>query len=163
MGTTRKIVMGLKGMFMGSFYGRWNNLKFFLLLLGSCCWEDACQPHTVQYFMRSSRWKKSKDHYPSRKESWWQQGLNPWLQGDRPAPKSLSHEDLWNSRAWFFHYIELATCCEYRDWWKSLNSVQMSQADVCKACRRSLWTWCHQALVFSSAVTKKTPFLSHSV
>jgi hypothetical protein len=49
--------------------------------------------------MGSSRWKKSKDHYSSSKKPWGQQGLNPWLQGDGPAPKPLSHEDLLISKA----------------------------------------------------------------
>jgi hypothetical protein len=28
-----------------------------------------------------------------KKKSWMQQGLNPWLQGERPKP--LNHEDLF--------------------------------------------------------------------
>ncbi len=99
--------------------------------------------------MGSNGWKKSKDHYSSRKKSWQYQGLNLWLQGDRPAPKPLSHEDGLISCASFFYYIELTTCC-------------VPQADVCEACKRSLWIWYLQALVFPSAVAKKRPF-SHCV
>jgi hypothetical protein len=44
-----------------------------------------------------------------QKNAWMQQGLNPWLQGERPAPKPLNHKDLLILRAWFFHLAELAT------------------------------------------------------
>jgi hypothetical protein len=46
--------------------------------------------------------------FQQKKKSWWQEGLNPWLQGDRAVPKPLSHVDLLISRASFFHYTELA-------------------------------------------------------
>ncbi len=38
-----------------------------------------------------------------------QQGLNLWLQGERPAPKPLNQEDLYIFRASFFHLAEHAT------------------------------------------------------
>jgi hypothetical protein len=41
-----------------------------------------------------------------------QEGLSPGLQRDRPAPKPLSHEDLLIPSASFFHFTELAACCE---------------------------------------------------
>ncbi len=49
---------------------------------------------------------------PAEKKIWMQQGLkslNLWLQGERPAPKPLNHEDLYILRAPFFHLAELAT------------------------------------------------------
>jgi hypothetical protein len=40
-----------------------------------------------------------------------QQGFIPGLQRDRSAPKPC-HEHLLIPRASFFHFTELATCCE---------------------------------------------------
>jgi hypothetical protein len=39
-------------------------------------------------------------------------GLSPGLQGDRPAPKPLSHEDMLIPSASFFHFTEVSTSCE---------------------------------------------------
>jgi hypothetical protein len=47
-----------------------------------------------------------------KKKLWLKQGLSPGPQGDRPAPKPLSHEDMLILSASFFHFTELATCCE---------------------------------------------------
>ncbi len=89
---------------------------YYTLFMGSFWWEDTCQQHSVQYIMGSNGWKKSKDHHSSRKKkSWWQQGLSPWLQGDRPAPKPLSHKDLLK---WLYHKGEnhlLIFCILSRD------------------------------------------------
>ncbi len=51
------------------------------------------------------------------KRLWMQQGLNPWLQGERPAPKPLNHNDSYILRAPFFHLAELATS----EFWLDLN------------------------------------------
>ncbi len=50
-------------------------------------------------------------------------------------------------------------CNSLRMLWltKVTHSVQRSQADVCKACKRSSWTWCHQALFFFQQWPKKNP------
>jgi hypothetical protein len=40
---------------------------------------------------------------PAENKLWMQQGLNPWLQGERPAPKPLNHKDSYILRASFFH------------------------------------------------------------
>jgi hypothetical protein len=47
-----------------------------------------------------------------KKKLWLKQGLSPELQGDMPAPKPLSHEDMLIPSVSFFHFTELATCCE---------------------------------------------------
>ncbi len=76
-------------------------------------------------------------------KTWMQQGLNQWLQGERPAPEPLTHKDLLILRAWFFHLAQLAVS----ESWLNFQhcGVRTSQADVC---RPYLWTWRHQALVF---------------
>ncbi len=73
-------------------YGRWKFWTYYVPFMGSFCWEDACEWHTVQYILGWSRWKKSKDHYSSReKKSRLQKGLDPyWVQDDRPIPKPTS-------------------------------------------------------------------------
>jgi hypothetical protein len=40
---------------------------------------------------------------------WMQQGLDPQVQGERPAPKPLNHKDSYILRASFFHSAERAT------------------------------------------------------
>jgi hypothetical protein len=42
-----------------------------------------------------------------------------------------------------------------------LASLQTSRANVFKVCKPYLWTWCHQALVFSSTVAPRRHCLSH--
>jgi hypothetical protein len=124
------------------------------------------QRHAVQYIMGSSKWKKTKDQLSSRKIIKLAAGIEPLTSDHRPALKPLSHRDLLISRASFFNYNKLATRCECCDWWMLLlHSVQTPQADVCKACKHSLWAWCHQDLVFPLAAVakKKKPLLSHSV
>ncbi len=81
---------------------------------------------------------------------------------DSLAPKPRSQEDLLISSASFFYFTELASHCECCEQWKSLLSMQMSQTDVCKACKHSSWALCTQTLVFSSAVAQGTPVLLHS-
>jgi hypothetical protein len=83
-----------------------------------------------------------------------QQELNPWLQGERPAPKPLNNEDLYILRASFSHLAELATS----QFWLNLHHYRRPK----KVCKPYLWTWCHhQALVFPLTVAPKRRFLSH--
>ncbi len=107
--------------------------------------------------MGSRGWKKSKDCLYSRKKIWMQQGLNLWLQGERPAPKPLNHEDFLIF--WGLHLPFGWTC--YVCLLTELISLQTSQADVCKVCEPCLWTVCHKALVFSSTVAPKRCCLCH--
>ncbi len=44
-----------------------------------------------------------------KKKLWMQQGLNPWLQGERTAFKPLNLQNLLKLRASFFSLAELAT------------------------------------------------------
>ncbi len=52
---------------------------------------------------------------PAEKKLWMQQGLNPWLQGKRPAHKPLNHEDTLKTS--FLHLAELATS----EFWLNLH------------------------------------------
>jgi hypothetical protein len=61
------------------------------------------------------------------KKLWMQQGLNPWLQGEIPAPKPLNHEDLLELWASFFDFDEPATS-EF--WLNSQHSRRSKQTFV---------------------------------
>ncbi len=96
------------------------------------------------------RMKEEQGSLLQHKKSWWQQGLNPWLQGDRPATKPLSHKGLLISRAWFFHYTELATCCEYA----------VTDESHCTLCKRPKLTLAkHASVVYEPGATKLSFFL----
>ncbi len=106
---SRKIVKGSEGGF--NRFGLWNmkflNIKLFfagLVLLGSCLSATYC---TIYY---GFKWMKEEQGLLiQQKKIGMQQGLDPWLQGKRPAPKPLNHKDSYILRASFFHLAELAT------------------------------------------------------
>ncbi len=139
---SRKIVMGLEAVFYG--FGLWK-MKFLniplifagFVLLGRCLPTTYC---TIYHAFK--RMKEEQGLLIQQKKSWMQQGLNPWFQGERAAPKPQGLVDIvdmilpfgWTCHVWIL--TELAT-------------LQTSQADICKVCKPHLWTWCHHALVFS--------------
>ncbi len=48
------------------------------------------------------------------------------------------------------YYIQLGSIFNPEIFSWKIFSLQTSQADVCEVCKPCLWTWCHEALVFSS-------------
>ncbi len=101
--------MGLERGFYG--FGLWKmkflNIPLFFdgfVLLVRCLSATYCTEYYA--FKRMKLWKKSKDCWSSIKKIWIRQGLNPWLQGERPAtkPRGLVH-----IKGIILHLAELAT------------------------------------------------------
>ncbi len=65
---------------------------------------------------------------PAKKKLWMQQGLNPWLQGERQAPKPLNHKDLFIFMASIFHLGELAT----PEFWLNLHHSRRPKQTIVK-------------------------------
>jgi hypothetical protein len=75
-----------------------------------------------------------------------QQGLNQWLQGEKPAaPKPLNHKDLLMMRAWFFHLAELATS----EFWLNLIHCRLPKQTFVK----------YASLIYEPGATKLLFFL----
>jgi hypothetical protein len=80
-----------------------------------------------------------------QKKSWILQGLNPWLQGERPAPKPLNHKDLLILRAWFFHFVEIAMS----EFWLNLQHRRRPNQTFVK----------YASLIYEAGATKLLFFL----
>jgi hypothetical protein len=77
-----------------------------------------------------------------------QQGLNPWLQGERPAPKPLNHKDLYIVRASFFHLAELAAS----QFWLNLHHSRRPKQTFVK----------YASLIYEPGATKPCLFFNSS-
>ncbi len=86
--------MGSEGVFNG--FGLWK-MKFLniplifagFVLLRRCLPATYC---TIYYGFK--RMKEEQGLLIQQKKLWMQHGLDPRLQGERPVPKPLNHEDL---------------------------------------------------------------------
>ncbi len=101
-----RLFMGSDEVFMGAAYERWNIWKYYTRFYGINLLAR-CLPTTHWTIL----WVQvdeiiARISNPAEKQTWMQQELNPWLQGDRQAPKPLKHEDLLGLRALFFHLTE---------------------------------------------------------
>jgi hypothetical protein len=126
-----------------------NFWKFHNFLLSLFCWEDACQQHTVQNIIVFKRMKEEQGLLLQPKQLWMLQGLNPWLHGERLAPKPLNHEDLYILRASFFHLAELATS----EFWLNLHHSSRPKPTFVK----------YVSLIYEPGATKLMLFFSSTV
>ncbi len=117
--------------------------------LGRCLPTTQCTIYHGFKRMKEEQWLLIQ-----QKKSWMQQGLNPWCQGVRPAPKPLNHQDALILRAWFFHLAELAMF----EFWLNLQCCRRSKQTFVKYASKLYDHGATKLLCFLKQWPEKRPF-----
>jgi hypothetical protein len=118
MVSSREKLLVWKGVFYG--FGLWE-IKFlnipYLFAGFALLWRCLPATYCTTYYGIKRMKEEQGSLLQQKKKLWMQQGLNPWLHDERPAPTPLNHEDLCILKASLFHLAEPATS----EFWLSLH------------------------------------------